>query len=210
MTERTITPVTATLTVAGRIGITLLCVYLFIVTLRIGGCYGPDAANRDELPDNGPAVGSEFPAFSLRDVAGASITRDDLRGTMTIVVVVPTLDWSPPTKANLLDLAAALRGREDVRVAVVLPSAQATARSLNFPRDHHLPFYFLVDDAGVIDRLGLATPAPDGTPGAFPATFVLDAESRIRLRDVRKSARAWLAPDVVLAPPPERAGTTAP
>ena len=54
-------------TVAGRIGITLLGIYLFGVTLRIGGCYAPDAARRDELPDNGPAVGAEFPPFRLRD-----------------------------------------------------------------------------------------------------------------------------------------------
>lgn len=207
MTEGTITQPP---TVAGRIGITLLCVYLFIVTLRIGGCYAPDPARHDELPDNGPPVGSEFPAFSVRDVSGATIARDDLRGTPTIVIVVPSLDWSPPTKARLLDLGSALRGRHDVRVAVVLPSAQATPRSLTFPRDHPLPFYFLVDDAGLIDRLGLAAPAPDHTASAFPATFVLDAQGRIRLRDVRKNARAWLAPEVALAAITAPVGATAP
>ncbi|MEO6030229.1 MAG: redoxin domain-containing protein [Candidatus Binatia bacterium] len=212
MTERTITPpaIPQTPTFAGRIGITLLCIYLFIVTLRIDGCYAPDPANRDELPDNGPVVGSEFPAFSLRDLAGATITRDDLQGSMAIVIVVPTLDWSPPTKASLVDLATALRGRHDVRVAVVLPSAQATPRSLTFPRDHHLPFYFLVDDGGLIDRLGLTTAAPDRTASAFPATFVLDAQGRVRLRDVRKNARAWLAPETVLAADLSRDDTSAP
>jgi peroxiredoxin len=204
MTERT---GAARPTVAGRIGVTLLCVYLLGVTLRIGGCYAPDAARRDELPDDGPGLGAEFPPFRLQDVSGATIGRDDLRGGPAIVAVVPSLDWSPPTKARLLDLAEALRNRRDIRVVVVLPSAQATPRSATFVRDHRLPFHFLVDDAGLVDTLGLATPAPDGTPAAFPATFVLDDAGRVRFRDVRKNARTWPAPELVLGAtsPPARA-----
>ncbi len=184
---------------AGRIGITLLCVYLLMVTLRIGGCYAPDAARRDDLPGAGPGVGEPFPEFRLHDVSGATITRDDLHGMPAVVLIVPSLDWSPPTKARLLDFADALGNRRDVRVAVVLSAAQATPRGLRFVRDRTLPFYFLVDDGGLIERLGLATPAPDGTPTAFPATFVLDADGRIRLRDVRKSARSWIAPEIALS-----------
>lgn len=184
---------------AGRIGVTLLCVYLLGVTLRIGGCYGPDGAPHDERPDAGPAVGAEFPAFALRDVSGATVNRTDLAGSTSVIVVVPSLDWSPPTKAHLLDLAEAVRDRRGVRVAVIVPAAQATQRSLAFVRDRHLPFYVLTDDAGLIERLGLATPAPDGTAAAVPATFVLDANGQVRVRDVRKSARAWLDADVMLS-----------
>lgn len=195
---------------AGRIGITLLCVYLLGVTVRIGGCYAPDVTQRDELPENGPAVGSSFPVFRLKDVSGTAIGSDDLRGTTALVIVVPSLDWSPPTKARLLDLADALRGRRDVRVAVVIPSAQATPRGLAFTRDHRLPFYYLVDDAGLIEALGLAAPAPDGTPAALPATFVLDEAGRVRWRDVRKSARAWPSPAIVLADAPTAVDPAAP
>lgn len=182
----------------GRIGITLLCIYLLAVTLRIGGCYAPDPARRDELPGVGPAVGDEFPAFTLRDVSGAQIDRNDLRGAAAVIAIVPSLDWSPPTKARLLDLADALTARRNVRVAVVMSAAQATPRSLAFVRNRRLPFYVLVDDAGLIERLGLTAPAPDGTPAALPATFVLDANGRVRLRDVRKNARSWLAAPLVL------------
>lgn len=192
--------------VAGRIGVTLLCLYLLGVTIRIGGCYAPDGGVRDEVPGAGPAVGDAFPAFRLRDVAGATVDRDDLRGAPALILVVPSLDWSPPTKARLLDLADALAGRRDVRVAVVMTEAQATPRARRFVRDHELPFYFLVDDGDLIGtKLGLGTPAPDGTPAAFPATFLLDAEGRVRRRDVRKQARTWLAPASALeqsAPPP--------
>jgi peroxiredoxin len=191
--------------VRGRIGITLLCIYLLAVSARIGGCYAPDAARRDELTGVGPSVGDEFPPFRMRDVSGAWITRDDLRGTTVLIVTVPSLDWSPPSKARLLDLGDALAGRRDVRVAVVTTAAQATPRALRFAHDHVLPFYYLVDDGDLIQRLGLASPGPDGTPSALPATFVLDADGRVRLRDVRKSTRFWLAPEVALgdlAPPP--------
>jgi peroxiredoxin len=195
--------------VAGRIGVTLLCLYLLGVTLRIGGCYAPEPIPRDEIRDAGPAVGAEFPAFTLRDVSGAETGRDQLRGAKAVIVVVPSLDWSPPTKAHLLDLAEALRDRPDVRVTVIVPQAQATARSLAFVRDRHLPFFVLIDDAGLIDRLGLATAAPDGSPSAHPATFLLDAEGRVQLRDVRKNARAWLDAATLLdaAPPPRGTGS---
>ncbi len=188
---------------AGRIGVTLLCVYLLGVTLRIGGCYAPEPTPRDEIRDAGPAVGAEFPSFTLRDVDGVEVSRERLlSGARGVIVVVPSLDWSPPTKAHLLDLAEALRGRRDVRVAVILPQAQATARSLAFVRDRRLPFVVLIDDAGLIEGLGLATAAPDGSPSAHPATFVLDGAARVQLRDVRKNARVWLDADTMLDAPP--------
>jgi len=183
---------------AGRIGITLLCIYLLAVTLRIGGCYAQDLARRDEMPGVGPAVGDEFPTFKLRDVSGIDVSREDLGGAEAVIVVVPSLDWSPPTKARLLDLADEVAARRTARIAVVMSAAQATPRALAFVRNRRLPFYFLIDDAGLIERLGLGTPAPDGTPAALPATFVLDANGRVRLRDVRKNARSWLAPPLLL------------
>lgn len=187
--------------VVGRIGITLLCIYLLGVTLRIGGCYAPDARPRDEVPSAGPAVGSPFPSFRLREVSGAEIGLADLAGSPAVVIVVPSLDWSPPTKAQLLDLADALPERPEQRVVVIMPDAQATPRALRFVRTRRLPFYFLVDDAGLIQTLGLAAPAPDGSAAALPATFVLDAEGRVVLRDVRKHPRTWPATALVVAPP---------
>jgi peroxiredoxin len=184
---------------AGRIGVTLLCLYLLGVTLRIGGCYGPDAAPHDERADAGPAVGAEFPAFTLRDVSGASVSRADLAGGTAVVVVVPSLDWSPPTKGHLLDLADAVRAQRALRVAVVVPKDQATPRSLAFVRERHLPFFVLIDDGSLVDRLGLATSAPDGTPAALPATYVLGPDGHVRLRDVRKNARTWLDVDALLS-----------
>lgn len=191
--------------VVGRIGVTLLCVYLLAVTVRIGGCYAPEPALRDELPSSGPAVGQPFPEFTLRDVGGAEISSRDLRGARALIAVVPSLDWSAPAKARVLDLAAAVTRRRDLRIAVLLPSAQATARSVAFVQDRDLPVYFLVDDAGLVDRLGLAAPGPDGTAAAQTATFVLDADGNVLVRDTRKDARSWpAAPLVVDAVPTQR------
>ncbi len=197
--------------VVGRIGVTLLCVYLFAVTLRIGGCYAPEPARHDKLPSSGPAVGQPFPEFVLRDVSGVEIASRDLRGARAVLAIVPSLDWSPPTKARVLDLAEAVAKRRDLRVAVVLPAAQASPRSLAFVRDRELPLYVLVDDAGLIERLGLTAPAPDGTPAAHPATFLLDAEGRVLVRDTRRDARTWPVPTLVLDAPAARdTGATAP
>jgi peroxiredoxin len=187
--------------VAGRIGVTLLCLYLLGVTIRIGGCYAPEPAVRDALPGAGPQIGDRFPDFTLRDVSGTAIGTDDLRGSRAVIAIVPSLDWSPPSKARIVDLAEAAARRRDVRVAVVLPAAQATPRSLRFVRDRDLPLYVLVDDAALIAQLGLTAPAPDGTAAARPATFVLDPEGRVLLRDVRQDARAWPTAALVLDPP---------
>lgn len=197
--------------VIGRIGVTLLCVYLLAVTVRIGGCYAPEPARRDELASSGPAVGQPFPEFTLRDVSGAEIGTRDLRGARAVLAIVPSLDWSAPSKARVLDLAEAIAKRRDLRVAVVLPKTQATPRSLAFARDRDLPLYILIDDAGLIERLGLNAPAPDGTVAAHSATFVLDAEGNVLLRDTRKDVRTWPTTALVLdSPQVHRPGNTAP
>jgi peroxiredoxin Q/BCP len=194
---------------AGRIGITLLCIYLLGVALRIGGCHHPEATLRDELADHGPAVGERFPAFSLPELSGATMSLTDLAGAPAVLVLVPSLDWSPPTKARLLDLVETLRGDRTTRVVVLVAAEQATPRSATFARDHALPFHVLVDDTGMLDRLRLLMEAPDGTAAAVPATFVLDADGVVRARDTRKSARIWPDAPIILdaahqatAPPP--------
>jgi peroxiredoxin len=185
--------------VAGKIGVTLLCVYLFAVALRIDGCYGAEGVARDELPTVGPHVGEAFPAFALPDVSGAKVALHDLAGRAAILAFVPSLDWSAPTKARVLDLAEAVAGRNDVRLVVVLTGTAATPRSLTFVREHQPPAFFLVDDAGLTERLGLQVPAPEDGPVALPAVFVLDPNGTVLLRDVRREPRVWLDPRALLA-----------
>jgi len=185
--------------VAGKIGATVLCCYLVAVALRIGGCYRADAGGRDEAPEAGPRVGDMFPSFTLPDLSGARITLGDLMGRPAVLLFVPSLDWSAPTKARVLDLADAVAGRRDLTLAVVLTTGAATPRSLRFVREHAIPAYVLVDGAGLTEQLGIAVPGPENAPVALPATFVLDAGGRVVLRDVRRDPRVWLDPDVILA-----------
>ena len=184
---------------AGKVGVTLLCCYLAAVAVRITGCYGPDGVARDEIPTAGPQVGEAFPAFALPDVSGAHVALHDLAGRATIVAFVPSLDWSAPTKARVLDLADAVAGRADLRLAVILTSGAATPRSLTFVREHQPPAFFLVDGDGLTERLGLQVPGPEETAVAVPSTFVLDANGTVLLRDVRRDARTWLDPRAILA-----------
>lgn len=183
---------------AGRIGVTLLCVYLLGVTFRIGGCYFPESAARDQFAERGPKVGEPFPEVLLQDVQGGTLRRSDLLGRPTVLLFVPSLDWSAPTKARLLDLAEAAATRPDVRFAVVMTDDQANARSATFVRDHALPFTYLVDASGVTEALGLATSAPDGTSASQPATFVLDPAGVVRWRDTRDRPRTWPSATTVL------------
>ena len=183
---------------AGRVGVTLLCLYLLAIAMRIDGCYTPDARVRDEAPERGPKLGEEFPPFTLDDLSGVSVTRNPLRGLPMVLVFVPSLDWSPPTKARLIDLGRAFAGRPDLRAAVVMTAAQATPRGLAFVRERRTPFYYLVDRQGFVERLGLLDRGPDGSPAALPATFVLDAAGVVRLRDLRQRPRTWIAPETIL------------
>jgi DNA-binding NarL/FixJ family response regulator len=136
----------------------------------------------------------------LRHCTDLAIDRNyvDTHGA-TIVAFVPSLDWSAPTKARVLDLADAVAGRDDVRLAVVLTSGAATPRSLTFVREHQPPAFFLVDGDGLTERLGLQVPGPEEAPVAVPSTFVLDANGTVLLRDVRHDPRTWLDPRAVLA-----------
>jgi peroxiredoxin len=185
--------------IAGKVGVTLLCCYLAAVAVRITGCYGAEGATRDEIPTAGPHVGEAFPAFALPDVSGAHVALHDLAGRVTVVAFVPSLDWSAPTKARVLDLAEAVAGRNDVRLAVILTSGSATPRSLTFVREHRPPAFFLVDGDGLTERLGLQVSGPEETAVAVPSTFVLDASGMVLLRDIRRNARTWLDPRVILA-----------
>lgn len=196
--------------VAGKIGATLLCCYLLAVALRIDGCYRPDPRPRDDLAGRGPQVDAPFPAFELPDLGGTRVGTATLAGAASVLVFVPSLDWSPPTKARLLDLASALARRRDVRVAVIMTAAQATPRALAFVRERRTPFYYLIDAAGVTDRLGLRIDAPDGSATALPATFVLDRGGVVRARDVRRDPRTWLAPEAILQALAQADGTATP
>ena len=184
--------------VAGKIGATLLCLYILGVAVRIDGCYHPDPRPRVDVEGATPQLGEAFPEFDLPDVSGSRIGSGDLRGVAHVIAFVPSLDWSPPSKARVLELAQAFAGRKDARVAVVFTVQQATPRALAFVRDHRTPFYYLVDDSGLADRLGVLMAAPDKTAAARPATYVVDAAGIVRLRDVRADARTWLAADTVV------------
>jgi peroxiredoxin len=193
------TPAAPSRTVAGKIGATLLCLYLLAVAIRVDGCYSADARVRDELPNAGPQVGDSFPRFALPDVSGLRVTLQDLAGRPAVLAFVPSLDWSAPSKARVLDLAAALAGRRDVTLTVVLTAGAATPRSVRFVREHDTPAYYLVDGDGLTNDLGIAVDGPEGVPVALPATFVLDTSGTVVLRDVRRDPRTWLTPEAIVA-----------
>jgi peroxiredoxin len=184
--------------VAGKIGGTLLCLYVLGVAMRIDGCYHPDPNPHVDISEASPRLDEPFPDFDLADVSGARIRSSDLRGAPSVIAFVPSLDWSPPSKARVLELAGAFAGRTGVRVAIVFTAPQATPRALAFVRDHATPFYYLVDDTGLSARLGLLAEAPDKTPAARAATFVLDANGTVRLRDIRRDPRTWLAAQTIV------------
>jgi peroxiredoxin len=85
----------------------------------------------------------------------------------------------------------------DLTVLYVMSGNQVDPKAIKFIRDHRLPFIFLIDaDHRVIDQFGVYNnefheAIEEGVP--HPATYVLDRDGIIRLKDTRKDFRVWLS-----------------
>lgn len=94
-----------------------------------------------------------------------------------------------------------LKDVPDLTVLYVMSRNQVNPKAVKFIRDHRLPFVFLVDaDHRVIDQLGIYNDEfheaiEEGVP--HPATYLLDRDGTIRLKDVRKDFQIWLSASTV-------------
>jgi peroxiredoxin len=85
----------------------------------------------------------------------------------------------------------------DLTVLYVMSGNQVDPKAIKFIRDHRLPFIFLIDgDHRVIDQFGVYNnefheAIEEGVP--HQATYVLDRDGIIRLKDTRKDFRVWLS-----------------
>ena len=52
-----------------------------------------EAAARTEVPVLGAALGQPFPSFSLEDIDGVPIRRDDLLGHRVLITLERSVDW---------------------------------------------------------------------------------------------------------------------
>lgn len=146
----------------------------------------------DEKP---PAVGETARDFELKDLAGKKQALAKIAGDGPVVLVVlrgyPGYQCPVCTKqvAQLVANAEKLQAAK-ARVILVYPGAaeKLTAHAEEFLGDRKLPegFYLLVDpDYTFTDAYRLRWNAPMET--AYPSTFVMDKERKIRFAKISKT-----------------------
>jgi len=162
---------------------------------------GPESRVRQDV-ETPLAIGERLPPFTLHRLDGRGFTREDLvalaSGGPLIVTFEQSLDWSPFSKARLLELHDAFAASPDRPIVWVMSDTQINARTRAFIGELGLEdrILFLTDPrSGLIRQLGLLEPDPAliavGVP--HPTTLVVDRTAAVRFVDVRRNVQFWLA-----------------
>ena len=167
------------------------------------GRRGSEAAARRDASEAVGTVGERLPRLSLQDLEGNAVTLRDFRGERVVLTFERSLDWSPFSKARLIELRQQIEGVEDLVVLYVLADNQLNEKTRFFIDGNRLTdrVIFLQDPfSASIDRLGLRRPSPraleTGVP--HPTTYVLDRGGLVRLVDVREDYQTWLDSSLIL------------
>jgi peroxiredoxin len=120
-----------------------------------------------QLAENSPA-----PAFTLKDLAGKTITLDALRGKVVVLNFWAT--WCPPCRAEIPDFVEfykenKAKGLEIVGVSVDTNTASQVA---GFVQQNKIPYPVTMFTQKIVDSYGPID--------AIPTTFVIDKTGRVR------------------------------
>ena len=186
-----------TLVIGGILGLALVLPYTTM------GRRGSEAAARRDIPEAIGTVGERLPGLSLQDLEGNPVSLRDFRGERVVLTFGRSLDWSPFSKARLIELRQEIEGVEDLVLLYVLADNQLNDKTRFFIDGNRLTdrVIFLQDPfSASIDRLGLRRPNPDlletGVP--HPSTYVLDRNGIVRFVDVREDYQTWLDSSLIL------------
>ncbi len=186
-----------TLVIGGILGLALALPYTTM------GRRGSEAEARRDVAEAVGTVGERLPRLSLQDLEGKAVSLRDFRGERVVLTFERSLDWSPFSKARLIELRQQIEGVEDLVLLYVLADNQLNEKTRFFIDGNRLTdrVIFLQDPfSASIDRLGLRRPNPasleTGVP--HPSTYVLDRAGRVRFVDVREDYQIWLHPSLIL------------
>ena len=187
----------ATLVIGGILGLTLALPYTTM------GRRGSEAVVRRDVPGAVGTVGERLPRLSLQDLEGNPVSLRDFRGERVVLTFERSLDWSPFSKARLIELRQQIDSVEDLVLLYVIADNQLNQKTRFFIDGNRLTdrVTFLQDPfSASIDRLGLRRPTPraleTGVP--HPSTYVLDRGGIVRFVDVRDDYQIWLDSSLVL------------
>jgi peroxiredoxin Q/BCP len=143
--------------------------------------------------------GAQFPAFSLSDQDGKTVTLDDLKGKKAVIYFYPKDDTTGCT-AEACEFRDTLPSIPNVRVLGVSPDSAKSHRK--FAEKYGLNFTLLVDEEHrLADELGLwveKTLYGKQYMGVERTTFVLDEQGKVS-RIFRKVKPQGHAAEVIQA-----------
>jgi peroxiredoxin Q/BCP len=129
-----------------------------------------------------PAVGTEAPAFALRDQAGATVDSRNLKGSWVVLYFYPKDDTPGCTKeaCNFRDNHGALKARGAVVLGV---SGDSEASHQKFQTKYELPFQLLSDPGNEVARAygawGTKHNYGKTYEGIIRSTFVIGPDGRV-------------------------------
>jgi cytochrome c biogenesis protein CcmG/thiol:disulfide interchange protein DsbE len=133
-----------------------------------------------QLAENSPA-----PAFTLKDLAGKTITLDALRGKVVVLNFWAT--WCPPCRAEIPDFIEFYKENKTKGLEIVGVSVDTNTASQvpGFVQQNKIPYPVAMFTSKIIDNYGPID--------AIPTTFVIDKTGRVRRVQVGMMDKETLA-----------------
>ncbi len=142
---------------------------LLVVWISCAAC-GGDGGHGRPAAGTVPAAGPPAPFFEVSDLAGRSVTLDQLRGHTVILNFWAS--WCGPCRAEFPSLVSLHRELSGRGLEILAISTDVSARDIDeFLKGTPLPFRV------AMDREGKA--AASYAVSTLPTTFVLDREGRV-------------------------------
>lgn len=160
----------------------------------------------------GPQVGERVPDFRLADQRGQSQTLQSIMGSKgAMLVFVRSADWCPYCKTQLVDLQSHAREIASKGLGIAVISYDAPELIAKFADAHHIAFPMLSDVGsetikryGILNTVAIELAGPNAKDPsiaddlkmyvsvvgpsarmagiAFPGTFILDRDGRVKSR----------------------------
>ncbi|MEM8850781.1 MAG: peroxiredoxin family protein [Pseudomonadota bacterium] len=151
--------------------------------------------------------GAPLPDFTVQDLDGQDVTRDDFLGQRTLFLFYRG-NWCPLCMAQIEELAARYRDLTAMGVQIALISPQPHTKTAELARKYDVDMRFLHDPDGRA-ALSLEIQAPDGTPSGLtlfgysrdtvlPTVIAAEADGTILYLDQTDNYRVRPEPETFL------------
>jgi len=139
----------------------------FLLCLLLFSCNSNDSKVNDTA-----RIGDFAPAFSLKDIAGSTVTLSEYENKVVLLEFWAT--WCPPCKASvpeLIELQKRYETKEFTVIGISIDHAQNLSNRLyEFSRSYHVNYPVLIGNDDVARKYNVSS---------IPASFLIDKKGKI-------------------------------